>query len=207
MIRKNRSGASVINTHQLFSLIGENTKNIFDIESYLHPLIHPLSHYEEAQIYRSELFAVEEAVKGLMGQIATFNKKCCLLLGKGNDICIQYNNTDGTYRSNYFVRLDDNLWLYKDKAGNVALTDCKCKMIYMEGVENGTPLKPFNPSGNTRFKYVSLDEALQQIYDYEVNTKHHDVVAGKDYDIVFLSKEMKATKCIQVKMNALLSKM
>ena len=193
---------------QLFSLVGEDTKYIFDIESYLHPLIHPLSHYEEeAQIYRGELMAVEEAVKGLMVQIANFPKKCRLLLGKKNDLCIQYNKADGSYKSRYFVRLDDNLWLYKDNAGNAKLTDCKCKMILMEGEENGSPLATFYPSGNTHFKYDSLDEALQKIYDHEVNKKNHNVIPCVDYDIVFTCDQLKVKKCIQVKRDALWAQM
>lgn len=193
---------------KLFAAIGEDTKYIFDIESYLHPLIHPLSHYEEeAQVYRGELISVEEAIVGLTAQISTFKKKCRLLAGKKNDLCIQYNTADGTYKSKYFVRLDDNLWLYKDAAGNAKLTACKCKTILMEGELNGVELDRFYPSGNTRFKYESLEEAIQQIYDHEVNTKHHNVVAGNDYDIVFFCEDLKVKKCIQLKRNALFAAM
>lgn len=193
---------------KLFAAIGEDTKYIFDIESYLHPLIHPLSHYEEeAQVYRGELIAVEEAIVGLTAQISAFKKKCRLLAGKKNDLCIQYNTADGTYKSKYFVRLDDNLWLYKDAAGNAKLTACKCKTILMEGELNGVELDRFYPSGNTRFKYESLEDAMRQIYDYEINSKHHNVVAGNDYDIVFFCEDLKVKKCIQLKRNALFAAM
>lgn len=54
----------------LMSQIGENVKDVLFIKSYLHPLLHPLSHYEEdAQIYRSELIGVEKAIMGLYKQI------------------------------------------------------------------------------------------------------------------------------------------
>lgn len=193
---------------KLFAAIGEDTKYISDIESYLHPLIHPLSHYEEeAQVYREELISVEEAIVGLTAQISTFKKKCRLLAGKKNDLCIQYNTADGTYKSKYFVRLDDNLWLYKDAAGNAKLTACKCKTILMEGELNGVELDRFYPSGNTHFKYESLEDAMQQIYDYEMNSKHHNVVAGNDYDIVFFCEDLKVKKCIQLKRNALFAAM
>ena len=193
---------------KLFAAIGEDTKYISDIESYLHPLIHPLSHYEEeAQVYRGELISVEEAIVGLTAQISTFKKKCRLLAGKKNDLCIQYNTADGTYKSKYFVRLDDNLWLYKDAAGNAKLTACKCKTILMEGELNGVELDRFYPSGNTHFKYESLEDAMQQIYDYEMNSKHHNVVAGNDYDIVFFCEDLKVKKCIQLKRNALFAAM
>ena len=35
------------------------------------------------------------------------------------------------------------------------------------------------------FCYSSLDDALQKIYDHEVNKNHHAVVVHTDYDIVF----------------------
>lgn len=59
----------------------------------------------------------------------------------------------------------------------------------MEGILNGTNLNPFKPNKKMRnykdFYYISMDEALQKIYDYEVNIQRHAVVAHSDYDIVF----------------------
>ena len=130
-----------------------------------------------------------------------------MLAGKKNDLCIQYNTADGTYKSKYFVRLDDNLWLYKDAAGNAKLTACKCKTILMEGELNGVELDRYYPSGNTHFKYESLEDAMRQIYDHEINSKHHNVVAGNDYDIVFFCEDLKVKKCIQLKRNALFAAM
>jgi len=193
---------------RLFNMIGMDMHNIDVIDSYLSPLIHPLSHYEDdIPVYRNELLEVEEAINGLTKQIEDFPHKCRLLMGNGDDLCIHYNAADGSYKSKYFMNLEDNLWLYKDAAGNPKLTDCKCRMIYMEGEENGTPLSPFVPSKNTHLKYPSLDEAMKQIYDHEVNSKHHAVVPSNDYDIVFICEEMKVKKCIQVRRNALLSQM
>ena len=193
---------------RLFSQVGLDLNNIQVVDAYLHPLIHPLSHYEdEAPMYRNELIEVEKAICGLMEQINVFPHKCRLLEGKGNELCIQYNKADGSYLSNYFVTLEDNLWLYKDGSGNAKLTDCRCKMFYMDGEENGVALTPYVPSHNTKLRYVSLDDALRQIYDYEVNNKHHDVVPSNDYDIVFVSVEKKVKKCIKTKRNALLSLM
>ena len=193
---------------RLFSKAGIDKQYINVIDSYLSPLIHPLSHYEDdIPVYRNELLEVENAINGLIKQIEDFPHKCRLLVGQGDDLCIQYNTADGSYQSKYFVNMEDNLWLYKDSAGNPRLTDCKCRMIYMEGEENGTPLSPFAPSKNTHFKYPSLDEALKQIYDHEVNNKNHAVVASNDYDIVFICEEMKVKKCIQVRRGVLLSQM
>lgn len=193
---------------RLFSMVGIDKQYINVIDSYLSPLIHPLSHYEdEIPVYRNELLDIEDAINGLTKQIEDFPRKCRLLVGNGENLCIQYNNTDGSYRSKYFVNMEDNLWLYKDTAGNPRLTDCKCRIIYIEGEENGKPLPVFAASKNTHFKYLSLDEAITQIYDHEVNSKHHAVVASNDYDIVFICEEMKVKKCIQVRRNALLSQM
>lgn len=111
--------------------------------------------------------------------------KIKLLVGRGEVLEIHYDTTDGSYRGRYFVKLEDNIWLYKDAAGNLKFTICKCRAIYLDGTENGIPLKPFKPKEDTPcFIYNSLEDALQKIYDYEVNTKHHQVKPHNDYDIV-----------------------
>lgn len=174
----------------LFLKIGVDTTNIMIIESYLHPLIHPLSHYEEeAQVYRNELLAVEGAIKGLYSQIGDFDKKCRLLLGRRNRVEIRYETADKSYISKYQIQVDDNLWLYKDKDGTAHLTKCNCKCVLMEGTLNGAMLDACKPNEKMniykKFCYTSLDEALQKIYDYEVNVNKHAVIAHTDYDIVF----------------------
>lgn len=208
LIPRHRLTKYVEAVSRLFSKVGIDKQYINVIDSYLSPLIHPLSHYEDdIPVYRNELLEVENAINGLIKQIEDFPHKCRLLVGRGDDLCIQYNKDDGSYKSKYFVNLEDNLWLYKDAAGNPKLTDCKCRMVYIEKEENGNPLPVFVASKNTHFKYPSLDEALKQIYEHEVNDKHHAVDASNDYDIVFLCEEMKVKKCIQVRRNVLLSQM
>ena len=185
---------------KLFSRIGFDTKPIFVVQSYLHPLIHPLSHYEEeAQVYRSELVAVEKAIVGLKEQIKVFSQRCRLFLGKGNDLCIRYDTADDSFKSNYFIRLEDNLWLYKDDAGNVKFADCKCRIKFMDGEEGGQRLKPFVPSKKTHFTYKSLDDALQQIYDHVLNNMHHAVETCNDYDKVHFVKDMQVRTSIQTR--------
>lgn len=174
----------------IFLKIGMDVTSIMTVESYLHPLIHPLSHYEEeAQVYRNELVAVEEAIKVLYSQIEEFDKKCRLLLGRRNRVEIRYETADKSYISKYQIQLDDNLWLYKDKEGTAHLTKCHCKCVLMEGTLNGAMLNACKPNDKMKiykkFCYTSLDEALQKIYDYEVNTNKHAVIAPIDYDIVF----------------------
>ena len=58
----------------------------------------------------------------------------------------------------------------------------------MKGILNGESLNHFKPNKGmgiyNNFCYVSLDEALKKIYDYEVNANKHPVTAHVDYDIV-----------------------
>lgn len=176
----------------LFSKIDENMTHILFLESYLHTLIHPLSHYEEeAQIYRNELLEVEKAIGKLTIQIEHLPRKCRLLVGQGNRLIIKYNTADSRYKSEYYVVLDDNIWIYKDMFGNVHFIGGKCKMVYMKGVLNGEELSPFAPNKQMRnyqnFCYNSLDDALQKIYDYETNVKLNAVIAHTSYDIVYLN--------------------
>lgn len=174
----------------LFVKTGENTTNIMTIKSYLHPLIHPLSHYEEeAQVYRNELVAVEEAINELYGQIENFDKRCRLLLGRYSIVEIRYETTDKSYMSKYRIQLEENLWLYKNEQGIQHLTRCSCRCVLMKGMKDGAELENFIPNKKmacyNNFCYTSLDEALQKIYDYEVNINRHAVVAHTDYNIVF----------------------
>ena len=187
--------------------IGEDATDVLFIESYLHPLLHPLSHYEEeAQIYRSELMGVEKAIMGLYRQFNSLTNKYKLLVGRGNVVEIHYDTIDGRYKGRYRVMLDENIWLYKDAAGNPKFTDSKCRAIYLDGTENGKKLKPFKPTESMpQFVYNSLDDALKKIYDYEVNNRHHPVKPHNDYDIVLRTLGQGKVECITVKRDSLLA--
>lgn len=194
---------------ELFGLIGMDTTHIHIIQSYLHSLIHPLSHYEEeAQIYRVELVKVEHSISDLFAQIKTFSKKCRLVLATGNKVIIHYSQADGSYCAKYHILLKDSIWLYKDPAGFPRFTDSKCQMVYMEGRENGIDLRPYHPKANdSKFKYASLDNALCEIYDYETKVNHHKVTSHYDYDIVSVVKNGGALECLTNRRNSLLSKL
>ena len=56
----------------------------------------------------------------------------------------------------------------------------------MMGKKNGVNEPSFKPKKrDPRFTYSSLDEALKQIYNHEINDKRNNVVPHNDYDIVF----------------------
>jgi hypothetical protein len=81
-------------------------------------------------------------------------------------------------------------------------------MTLMEGEKYGAKLAPFIPSRKTIFNYPSIDEALQQIYDHEVNSKHNDVQPCTDYDKVFFTREKKVTTtCIRERRDEILAAM
>ena len=195
-----------------FSKIEECTKNISFLESCLHSLIHPLSHYEEeVPIYRNELAEVEEAISGLKMQIEILAKRCQLLTARGNKLDIEYKIADGSYQAFYSVLLEDNIWIYKDLTGNSHITGGRCKMIYMTGFKNGNALKPFAPNNKMKryneFCYESLDDALQKIYEYEVNINKNTVNPHQDYDIVSQIKEGGSREAIIIRRKELLARM
>ena len=171
---------------KLFLQIGEDPTEIIIIDTYLHALIHPLSHFEEeAQIYRTELIEVEKAIPKLAKQIQKLPSICKLLLGKGNKVVINYKTADGSYLAKYNILLEENLWLFKDNNGLPKFTDCRCRACYMEGTKNGVPLRPYSPKPTQlQFNYKSIDDALQKIYDYEINNLGNNVLPHRDYDIV-----------------------
>lgn len=193
----------------LFNKIGEETKYIYTIKSYLHTLIHPLSHYnEEAQVYRTELIEIEKAIDFLSSQFKRVLNKCQILIGKGNTLIIHYNVADGSYKSKYHVIFEENIWIYKDITGVPKITDSKCRTIYMEGEENGESLKSYHPQKTmSQFNYSSLDDAIQKIYEHEKNVLHHAVVAHTDYNIVHRQINNEQTECIVVRRDTLLAQM
>ena len=194
---------------KLFAMIGEDTQHIFFLLSYLHPLIHPLSHYEEeAPVYRSELIEVERAINGFRTQVEIFPKKCGLLIGKGNKLAVHYDTPDGVYKSIYQISFEENVWLYKDTAGNPKLTDGKCRTYYMEGWLNGVYLGAHHLKPNIpKFSYMSLDDGLTKIYYHEINDMNHHVVAHNAYDIVERIIRKGLNEPLQVKIQQLLARM
>ena len=81
-------------------------------------------------------------------------------------------------------------------------------MATLDGKENGKTLPPCNPSiDNPKFKYSSIKEALQIIYDHEVNEEHHNVIPNNDYDIVFICKNKKELFNLRLARNALFYRM
>jgi len=170
---------------KLFERIDEETQYINGLRSFLHTLIHPLSHFEEeAPVYRNELIEVERAISSLKIQIENFPKRCVLLLGKGNKLAVHYDTPDGNYRVLYHIILEDNIWLFKDSEGNSKITDCRCRTFYIEEWSDEGYKKKGIPKNALRFSYSSLDKGLKAIYDYLVNENHHNVTPHNGYDIV-----------------------
>lgn len=194
---------------KLFAKIGEDTQHIYFLLSYLHPLIHPLSHYEEeAPVYRRELLEVEKAINSFREQVEDFPKKCALLIGKGNKLAVHYDTPDGVYKSLFQLSFEENIWLYKDAAGNPKLTDGKCRTYYMEDWEKGVHLGACSLKPNIqKFSYSSLDDGLQKIYDHLVNDKHYQVTAHNAYDIVERIIKKGVNEPLQLKIQQLLAGM
>ena len=84
-------------------------------------------------------------------------------------------------------------------------------MIYMTGLKNGSPLEPFAPNDKMKiydqFCYESLDDALQKIYDHEVNNNKNTVKAHQDYDIVSQIKKGGARQAITIRRDKILARM
>ena len=84
-------------------------------------------------------------------------------------------------------------------------------MIYMTGFENGNSLEPFVPNNKMKifnqFCYESLDDALQKLYEYEVNIKKNTVNAHQDYDIVSQIKKGGSREAIITRREELLARM
>ena len=58
-----------------------------------------------------------------------------------------------------------------------------------------------------QFCYESLDDALQKIYDHEVNINKNTVEAHQDYDIVSQIKKGGAREALIIRRDELLARM
>ena len=194
---------------QLFMEVGIDIRYIHTIESYLHPLIHPLSHYEEeAQVYRNELLEVEKAFGGLYQQVNDIGHHCRLLFGYHTKMEIRFKTADMSYSSKYEILLEDNLWLYKDGVGQAHFTECACRAVHLEGIQNGVALQPFSPKpSDPRFTYKSLDDALQKLFEFETTVNMNQVEAYHDYDNVYLTLGRNVWEAITLRRGRLMREM
>lgn len=168
-------------THRLFRLLSNMPHYIVDlynllqavnfIRTMLSPLIHPLSHYSDNEVYRSELIELDHHVILLADELkkADMKSNSRILLEKGMFVKFTYIG-DSSWNFEYIYKLKENVLIYKNDAGTSSISLGDLTIYQMEGTD-GTG-KKYNKrinKGSNLFSLLkghSLEERANGLFSY-----------------------------------------
>lgn len=151
------------------------------LDSYMHALLHPMSHFnEEDQIYRSELFDIERILISLENDLKKLAQNTRLICDKGTKCQIRFHNIDNTYTCEYILVLKENLYVCKDNDGNLILSECECQSKGAK--ENDHGLKQ---SASYNDFYLSLYDARTKICEYLNQKENRAVTIESGFDGIY----------------------
>lgn len=168
-------------THRLFRLLSNMPHYIVDlynllqavnfIRTMLSPLIHPLSHYSDNEVYRSELIELDHHVILLADELkkADMKSNSRILLEKGMFVKFTYIG-DSSWNFEYIYKLKENILIYKNGAGTSSISLGDLTIYQMEGTD-GTG-KKYNKrinKGSNLFSLLkghSLEERANGLFSY-----------------------------------------
>lgn len=168
-------------THRLFRLLSNMPHYIVDlynllqavsfIRTMLSPLIHPLSHYSDNEVYRSELIELDHHVILLADELkkADMKSNSRILLEKGMFVKFTYIG-DSSWNFEYIYKLKENVLIYKNDTGTSSISLGDLTIYKMEGTD-GTG-KKYNKridKGSNLFSLLighSLEERANGLFSY-----------------------------------------
>lgn len=168
-------------THRLFRLLSNMPHYIVDlhnllqavsfIRTMLSPLIHPLSHYSDNEVYRSELIELDHHVILLADELkkADMKSNSRILLEKGMFVKFTYTG-DSSWNFEYIYKLKENVLIYKNDTGTSSISLGDLTICKMEGTD-GTG-KKYNKridKGSNLFSLLkghSLEERANGLFSY-----------------------------------------
>lgn len=185
-------------THRLFRLLSNMPHYIVDlynllqavsfIRTMLSPLIHPLSHYSDNEVYRSELIELDHHVILLADELkkADMKSNSRILLEKGMFVKFTYTG-DSSWNFEYIYKLKENVLIYKNDTGTSSISLGDLTIYQMEGTD-GTG-KKYNKRINKGSKLFSLlkghslEERANGLFSYiDTNySKAHFVFNAADF--------------------------
>lgn len=168
-------------THRLFRLLSNMPHYIIDlhnllqavgfIQTMLSPLIHPLSHYSDNEVYRSELIELDHHVILLADELKKVNMKSNsrILLEKGMLVKFTFKG-DSPWNFEYTYKLKENVLIYKNDVGTSSFSMGELAIYRMEGT-NGTGKKYNNRIDKksnlfSSLKGTSLEERANGLFSY-----------------------------------------
>ena len=173
-------------THHLYQLLSNMPHYITGLHNLQHavgfirtmlsPLIHPLSHYSDNEVYRSELVELDKNVALLADEFKNvdLNSNSRILLEKGTPVKFTYDG-DGLWHFEYKYKLKENILIYKNDTGSTTISLGELDIYSMEGIKgSGEPYnKKIGKNDNlfSLLKGKSLEERSKGIFSY-INSKY-----------------------------------
>lgn len=168
-------------THRLYKLLSNMPHYITDlhnlqqavsfIRTMLSPLIHPLSHYSDNEVYRSELIELDQNVALLANELekVDLNSNSKILLEKGMFVKFTYEG-DSPWHFEYRYKLKENILIYKDDVDSTTLSLGELDIYSMEGINgSGETYNKIIGKKNKLFSLLkgkSLEERANEIFAY-----------------------------------------
>ena len=141
------------------------------IRTMLSPLIHPLSHYSDNEVYRSELIELDQNVALLANELekVDLNSNSKILLEKGMFVKFTYEG-DSPWHFEYRYKLKENILIYKDDVDSTTLSLGELDIYSMEGIDGiSKPCYKKIGKKSTLFSLLkgkSLEERANKIFAY-----------------------------------------
>lgn len=185
-------------THRLYRLLSDMPHYVIDLQklmnavgfirTMLSPLIHPLSHYSDNEVYRSELVELDHYVVLLEAELKKVDLKSNtrILLDKGMRVKFTYKG-DNPWIFEYMYKLKENVLIYKNDSGTSSLSLGELTIYSMEGIDGaGKKYKQKCSQKSalfTQLKGESLKERANALFSY-INDKYpaaHFVFNAADF--------------------------
>lgn len=185
-------------TRRLFRILSNMPHYVVDLHNLLHavgfirtmlsPLIHPLSHYSETEIYRSELIELDHHVILLADGLekAEMKSNSQIILEKGMFVKFTYIGVS-PWGFEYTYKLKENVLIYKNDAGTTSISMGELAIYRMKGTD-GTG-KEYNKRIDKKsnlfssLKGYSLEERANGLFSYIDNkfSNAHFIFNAKNF--------------------------
>lgn len=168
-------------THRLYRILSNMPHYIFDLHNLLHavrfiktmlsPLIHPLSHYSDNEVYRSELVELDHYIGLLADELkkADLKSNTRILLEKGMSVKFTYTG-DNPWKFEYIYKLKENVLIYKNDLSASSISLGELSITRMEGIDGSD--NRYNKRIDKKselfssLKGISLEERAENLFSY-----------------------------------------
>lgn len=173
-------------TNRLYRILSNMPRYIFDLHNLLHavvfirtmlsPLIHPLSHYSDNEVYRSELVELDHYVALLADELkrADLRLNTRILLEKGMSVKFTYTG-DNPWNFEYIYKLKENVLIYKNDSCGYSISLGELTINRMKGTDGSG--NEYDQKINKKselfhsLKGNSLEECANRLFSY-INSRY-----------------------------------